>query len=221
MLILTFITTVILTWIKQYLVKVVGVKSGLADILFIVFCLSSPPLGILSSGYIVQKVCGGYQTYKSVIFVVINIFFCTVISVLIFFIQDPVVFVVLMWLFLFCGSAITPCLGGSVLSVLPLELKGSGFSLNMLLSNLLGRAPAPTVYGFLWDKYHDKYPSLAMTACLGTTCIGLVLMIFVLLIRKRAQEENREEALLKKSLLEPPEEVIEQAIENENIKEDI
>lgn len=168
---------------KQYLLDVILVPHNVADLLYIVFCVSAPPFGVLFGGVFVQEK-GGYEHINAMYFVLFNTFACTILAFLFAFIKNVYCFSVLMWIYLFFGSSIVPCLGGSILSALPLDLKGSGNSLMNILVNLLGNTPAPYIYGFIYEKSKTFMPTLAFSSCLGVAFFGLLGVIWIIKIRK-------------------------------------
>ena len=189
---------------KYYLLDVLHINKTTADILFIVFCLTAPVAGILFGGCFIQR-HGGYESIKAMYFILMSTSICTVISIGVFFSTKITYFCVLMFLFLFFGSSISPCLGGSVLRSLPPELRGSGNSLQNIIVNIFGYTPGPYIYGFIYEKTKSFAPTLAFSVCLGSSFIGFLLILKVVKIRKnnsrmssRAFAEEKENIELKK-----------------------
>lgn len=186
--VLYFIVTVIQQWMKQYMIEVMGVDNKLADLLFIVFCLTAAPSGVIFGGFFVQRK-GSYESINAMYFLLFNISVCCSISVSFLFITNKFIFMPLIWAFVFFGSAITPTIGGSVLSALPLELKGSGNSLQNILVSIFGYTPAPFIYGFIHDKTKNFMPTLAFSICMSVSFIAFFLIIWIINIRK-AEEKH-------------------------------
>lgn len=180
--ILIFIITVVQQWMKHYLIEVLKVDNSSADTFYIVFCLSAAPVGVIFGGFLSQKL-GGYSDIKAMYLILFNTFICSIISVGFFFVTELKLFSIMIWLFLFFGSSIVPCIGGSILSTLPQSLKGSGYSLQNIIVNILGYSPAPYVYGYLYQKTKNTFPTLALSACMGTTIIGLGIIIMIIKLR--------------------------------------
>lgn len=192
---------------KSYLVNVIKVDPTLADFLFIVFCLTSPLVGVMFGGFYIQK-RGGYASLNCSYFVMFNASMCFIISIIVAFVTDFVLFSVLMWFFLFFGSSMVPCIGGSVLSTLPLRLKGSGYSLQNVAVNIIGLTPSPSIYGFIYENTKDTAPTFAFSICLSLSGVGVVLMILVIYFRTHGYVKEDDSL---------PEEIVEKAIHSQDV----
>lgn len=182
-----FITTFLLQWMKKYLIDIVKLSEAQANIGFITVCLTAPIIGILLGGLISQKL-GGYGTLKSLYLCLLNSFLCGIIGILLIFITHYIAFAILIWTFLFLGSMINPIINGSILSSLPLELKGSGNTIQFIFSNLVGVSSAPFVYGVIYQVTHDWLPSFSMGICLSSSFLASFLIF--LLIRNNKKYGN-------------------------------
>ena len=190
------------------MIEVILIEEKLADLLFIIYCLTALPCGIIAGGAINKKI-GGYDNINSTIMLTILISLTGGISILLAFVSTETSFCIVFWIFLFSGAQLVPNLGGGILSSLPLSLKGSGYSLNIIVSNLLGYAPAPYVYAIVFDSLEKSYPRLPLSLCFGSACfIGFICMITVYYIRIKNPNSIIDEEYV-------PEEVIEK-IMNKN-----
>ena len=194
---------------KHYLTNVIKVSDDRADFLYLIFCISSPPSGILFGGIIVQKL-GGYAHINSIYYILFNTFTCAILAIAIFFTKDFNLFGVYIWFTIFFGAGSIPAIGGSILSCLPSELKGSGFSLQNLIVNIVGYTPAPYIYGYIYQKYKENYPTFAMSFCLGSSIIGFFSMILVIYIRRNNWKPIEDEI---------PEDIKEKALKAQEIQE--
>lgn len=184
MCVLTFIITVIFQWMKHYLTNVLGISDNKADFLFIIFSTTSPLLGVLFGGFIVQKI-GGYSHNNCLYFMFFNSTICTILSIIIFFVRDYAAFSIIMWFIIFCGASIVPNLSGSIISTLPHDLKGSGYALSNILHSIFGHLPAGFVYGYMFDLFKNTTPSLALSICLSTSGLGAILMLLTIIMKTR------------------------------------
>ena len=188
-----FIITVIQQWMNDYLQKVIHFSSENAVFVFLIVAVTALPTGIIIGGIIVQKL-GGYSSIKATYMIIINSGICSLIAVAFAFVTNKVGFIVLTWPYLFLGASIVPCLAGAIVASIPLELKGSGCSLYFISVNLLGFAPAPTVYGLLDDIFSKTTPTLPISISFGFAFIGFCLMNIVLCIRQsHINKINKEE----------------------------
>lgn len=179
-----FITTVLLQWMKKYLTDVIKISNETADVSFVATCLTSPILGILSGGFVVQKL-GGYHTIKAMYLCLFNSLACGVLALCVLPIQNLIGFAIVVWLYLFLGAMMNPCINGSILKSLPNELKGTGNTLQFIISNLIGVSPAPSIYGLINDGTKLYLPSLAMTICLSISFIASFLIFLIVRIIRR------------------------------------
>lgn len=185
MTILLFIITVVQNWMKQYLTEVLLVEETLADIFFIGYALTSLPLGVMTGGFVVQRI-GGYTSLNSSYYVAFNTLMCAILAIAIAYVHNLIFFSFLFWSLLFFGAAMIPALDGGIISSVPVELKGSGYSLQNVTSNVIGVSPAPTIYGIIYENT-PKTPTLALSLCLSTSAIGFFMMVVVIFLRKRTQ----------------------------------
>lgn len=169
---------------KHYLINVIHVSDNLADLFFIIFCVTAPISGILFGGFYVKKI-GGYANLEAMYFIMFCTFSCFSLGLTLAFIRNTYVFAVLMWLFLFFGSSMVPSLNGSLLSSLPANLKGSGYSFQNVVVHLLGNTPAPSFYGYIYERTKHTVPTLALSLSLCVSGIGFILVSAVLYLKKK------------------------------------
>ena len=173
---------------KHYLIHVIHISESTSDLLFIIFCVTSPITGILFGGFLIQRF-GGYEHINCLYYVCINTFLCSCFAVSVGFIYNPYAFSVIMWFLLFCGSSIGPCVGGSVLAVLPYELRGSGYSLQTIVTNVVGYSPAPYVYGAIYESTKNTKPTMALTTCLSVSFIGFLMTLITICLKNKNKPE--------------------------------
>jgi MFS family permease len=148
---LLFVSTIIQYWTPYYLKKVLYVEESAVDIAFIVTCVTSPTLGILFGGFIIQKF-GGYESKNCLNICCIFGIFCLVIAIPITQFDTIGGFATFLWIFLFFGGAIIPNIIGISLSTLPNELRGSANSSTNFFNNIIGFILAPILYGFISER---------------------------------------------------------------------
>lgn len=174
-----YITTLLQQWTKRYLTDVIQLSETEAEFYFVLFCITAPPLGILTGGCIVQKL-GGYQNINSLYIILINTFILTVLAIIIGIVLNKYIFGLALWSYLFFGSMIDPCIYGSLLSTLPKELKGSGYTLQYISSSIIGVSVAPFMYGVIYENTKMNYPTMALSICLSIPSIACILVRSIL-----------------------------------------
>lgn len=157
-------------------------------------------------GIVVQKL-GGYGTLNSMYFMLVGSSIGLCLAIASAFISGLKAFSIIIWLFLFFGASIVPSLNGGILSSLPLTLKGSGYSVQNVVSNIIGLTPAPTVYGFLYEATKKSSPTFAYSACLSVSGVGFLLILIATIIKQRKIYVPMEEL--------PPEGIIEKALHSQ------
>ena len=153
--ILYFIVTCVQYWASDYMLVALEIRDEkLRLFAFSFVCLTSPTIGLILGGFIVDKL-GGYHK-KS--------FFCLAFSLLSIIPAIPIplvnsiyAYTALLWVFLFLGASLIPSTQGIIIACLPKDVQGSGNSFSIFFFNLLGYFPAPFAYGFIKDYFDDKY----------------------------------------------------------------
>ena len=152
---LYFCITGLQYWGSDYMNRVLGVHSPEKRLLyFSIICFSSPTLGVILGGYIVNYL-QGYEDKR-----VYNL--CFYFSIITFingmfslYSKTIIPFIIFTWIALLFGGAIMPTLTGIVITSLPQHLRASGNSLQLFIGTLFGYLPAPYIYGALEDLFND------------------------------------------------------------------
>lgn len=110
---LLFIITGIQFWITDYMTEVLLVSQTKVFVSFAIVCISAPTLGVLSGGYMIEKL-GGYTDKRALdaCFKISIIAACCGIPLPL--LNNFPVFVLFMWLLLFFGGSIVPGLTGKL-----------------------------------------------------------------------------------------------------------
>lgn len=152
---LYFCVTGLQYWGSDYMNRVLGVHSPEKRLLyFSIICFSSPTIGVILGGYIVNYLQGyeDKRVYDLCFFLSILTFINAMISILS---QKLIFFIIFTWITLLFGGAIMPTLTGIVITSLPQHLRASGNSLQLFIGTLFGYLPAPYIYGALQDLFKD------------------------------------------------------------------
>ena len=109
--VLNFISTAIQYWVSDYFKNVLKFDEDSVFICFVITCVTAPTLGIIVGGCIVQKY-GGYESKKSIFFVLGFGIICASDAILITFQKTIIGYSIVLWIFLFFGGAMVPNLIG-------------------------------------------------------------------------------------------------------------
>ena len=196
---LYFIVTFIQYWGSDYMLIALDVQDEKQRLFaFSLVCLSSPTIGLVIGGLIVDRL-GGYARKSSVIFCLICCLLCIIPAIFIPFVDSLINYVCLLWVLLFFGAALIPPTQGIIIACLPKDIQGSGNSFSIFFFNLLGYFPAPFVYGFLKDYFDDKKDpkkgsrmahKYTLWGVMGISVISIIITTFIRLIKDKEYTEK-------------------------------
>ena len=88
-----------------------------------------------------------------------------------------------------------PILIGISFNCVDKKIRAASYGVNSLLCTFLGNLPAPSVYGFINEKYKATNPRLAMTINLNYIWVNtaLVAVNYICRLREKDEEQLREE----------------------------
>lgn len=156
---LYFIVTCIQYWTSDYMLIALNIQDEAQRLYcFSIVCLTAPTLGLLTGGYIVDKL-GGYSKKQALFFCLFFSLLSVIPAVPLPLVNNLYAYGPLLWVMIFFGSALIPSLQGIIIACLPKDVQGSGNSFSIFFLNLLGYFPGPFVYGFLKDFFDDKNDS--------------------------------------------------------------
>ncbi|CAD8102901.1 unnamed protein product [Paramecium primaurelia] len=179
--ILYFIVTGIQFWMTDYMITEMHQNQKTVNIVFAVVSITAPVFGCITGGLIAQKL-GGYERTKSLYICVIYCFICCLSAVPVPFTDVFWFGALCVWFLLFFGGAIVPPLIGIMLSSVPKHLKAFANSNTTMFQNLFGFLPAPSIYGFLMERYSAK---VAVFALMYYSFAGLLFMLIAVYFKKQ------------------------------------
>ena len=199
--VMMFLSSALLYWMQTYCVEQLSVSKDEAGIAFLIIIVTSPLLGILTGGFIIQKL-GGYKSISALKMTFIDCIILILLAASVLFIDNKYVFFVIMWLYLFFGAMIDPCISGLIVSSLPMNVKGLGYTINIIYSNTLGTSLSPTIFGIIYDATKNiNFPKLTMTIILSAPLISLVLIVILIKLRKNEVKAIENEVLEKSAII--------------------
>ena len=154
--ILYFIVTCVQYWSSDYMLIALEVEDETKRLYsFSVVCLTSPTLGLILGGFIVDKL-GGYSKKSALIFTLIASLLSILTAIPLPLVNSLYLYAGFLWILLFFGASLIPTIQGVSIACLPKDIQGSGNSFFIFFYNLLGYLPAPFAYGFFKDSFDDK-----------------------------------------------------------------
>ena len=188
--IMMFVSSALLSWMQIFCIETFNVSKDYSSLTFTIIVVTSPVSGILLGGFIVQKL-GGYQNIKALYLALINSSVLVGISIIIFFAVNRYFFSSLIWLYLFFGAMLDPCISGSIVRSLPQRIKGFGYNINLIYANSIGTCLAPIIFGAFYDLGKKiQEPLLSVSIVLSTPVLTCVFIIILIKMKKGTKNEN-------------------------------
>ena len=179
-------------WIGDYFQNVLGQDGKLAKAsVYSVVSLVGPFTGSMVGAAVCEKV-GGYTKRASSLLCCGFSILTGICAVLIPMTNDMMVFTVELFLFFFFANCMMPILIGISFNCVDKKLKGASYGVNSLMCTFLGNLPAPSVYGFINDKYKDTNPKMAMACNLNYIWVNTILIALNFHFRKGENTEVKE-----------------------------
>ena len=193
---LFYIITGIQYWVSDYLVSELKISEKTVFITFAIVSITGPVLGVVIGGNVTTAL-GGYNSKSALYLALIIATLCLCSASPIAFIDNYYLFIALLWLLLFFGGSILPCLTGIMLNCVDKELKTTANSIANLSYNLFGFLPAPTIYGLIYDSGKGGNSREAMACLMFSSIISVVFAVIggYIIVRDdilnyKAQEEE-------------------------------
>ena len=151
-------------------------KPETVFITFAIVSITGPVLGVIVGGNVTTAL-GGYNSKKALyLSVAVSIFSCCS-AIPIAFINNYALFVALLWILLFFGGSVLPCMTGIMLNTVDRHFKTTANSIANLSYNLIGYLPAPIVYGLIYDAGKGGNGRHAMATLMFTTTLSLLFLM--------------------------------------------
>ena len=195
------ITTTIHFWVSDYMKNVILIKDKRE--VFIIYTIISilGPLGGVICNSIVNPLIGGYEKKKASYAAILLHMMEVSCGMSMAFLRNKMSFLVLtLFYFLFDSSVIGIINGINISSVRP-EIKATGFSIANLVTHSLCAGPGPFLYGYINDKYKDKFLGAGMLCMMFICAIDIPIFIIMTIIRNRKldlKEKEKTEKLINK-----------------------
>lgn len=170
---LYYVITGIQYWISDYMITVLKQDETIVFTTFTFDTITGPVFGVIIGGNVTTKL-GGYNAKKALILTLALCFFCFGVSAPIPFVNNFWVFNTFLWLLLFTGGFVLPCLTGIMLNTVDKELKTTANSIANLCYNLFGYLPSPFVYGAISDIGEGGNDKLSILALMLVPIVCLV-----------------------------------------------
>ena len=182
-------------WIGDYFTNALGQDGKMAKASIYSFvALLGPFLGSMV-GAAICEYFGGYTKKVSSLLCIFFSILTGISAVFIPMVDDLKYFTVLLFLFFFFANNMMPILIGISFNCVDKRIRGASYGVNSLMCTFLGNLPAPSVYGFINDKYKATNKRLAMTLNLNYIWVNTILIIinYIFRLKEKTEDELREE----------------------------
>lgn len=179
---LLYIATCIQYWASDYMLDTLGIEdSKIRLAAFVIICLTSGTFGVVLIGLVITCY-GGYESKNST-----PICLCFCILLCICSIPIPLVdnlfwCAFILWLLLFFGGGIIAPLNGIIITSVPKKYAGSANSICILSYNLIGKLPAPYIYGII--KTHSS-GRIAMMISMWCSLVAVAFLSITSFLRSK------------------------------------
>lgn len=145
------------------------------SISYFILYMISPTLGSTVGSFFCEKIGGCTKKKSSLLCMFFAI--CAGISAIFLTIPDNAyIFSFIMFCFFFFGNCMIPTLIGIGFNCVGKKEKIAAYGVNSLMCVLFGNLPAPTVYGFINDKFKDVNSRMAMRICINYIWVSVILL---------------------------------------------
>lgn len=177
-------------WLCDFIRTVIHEENQLKiTLLYSLICFAGPIGGILTNS-ILKPFIGGYETRKSSWPLVILQTIASVFAINIGFMKTTLSITIITILYLTFNSTALPLVQGILISCVEPELAATGFAIASILTQSLFSGATPFIYGFINDRYKDKYPWLAMVSIMLLQLLAVPVLILLAILRNKKFDEE-------------------------------
>ena len=177
-------------WLGDFIRNVIKEDNQLkVTIAYSIICFAGPFGGIIANGFL--KMCiGGYETRKSSWPLVFIQIIASILSISIGFMKSTFSVCIMTILYLIFNSSALPLVQGILISCVDPELAATGFAIASILTQSVFSGATPFLYGFINDRYKNKYPWLAMVSVMMLQIFAIPLLISMAILRNRKFDDE-------------------------------
>jgi predicted MFS family arabinose efflux permease len=177
-------------WLCDFIRTVIHEENQLKiTLLYSLICFAGPIGGILTNS-ILRPCIGGYETRKSSWPLVILQSIASIFAISIGFMKTTLSITIITILYLTFNSTALPLVQGILISCVEPELAATGFAIASILTQSLFSGATPFIYGFINDRYKDKYPWLAMVSIMLLQLLAVPVLILLAILRNKKFDEE-------------------------------
>ena len=161
-------------WLTDYLENILGEKNSYNRLYsYIIIIVIGPIIGMSLGGFI-GSLTGGYEKKQSVLAIFILQSISSVISVFVPITDNIYFFVLYLSFFNTFMATVVPLNTGLIIWSMPNNLKGFGNGISNLMTTILGKFPAPFLYGYLQYKLNKFNKKIGMIFLMAFSFLGVI-----------------------------------------------
>ena len=185
-------------WLSDFLRTVINEDQVKVTIYYSIICFIGPLGGLLANS-ILKSLIGNYQSRKSSYPIVILQTIASIFSIFIGLMNTSFKVSSITILYLIFNSSVLPLIQGILISCIDQNLSATGFAFASTVTQLLTAGTTPMIYGYINDKYKNKYPRLAMVSIMSVNLLAVPLLLLLAILRnkkfdkeEKIKEQNEE-----------------------------
>ena len=185
-------------WLSDFLRTVINEDQVKVTIYYSIICFIGPLGGLLANS-ILKSLIGNYQSRKSSYPIVILQTIASIFSIFIGLMNTSFKVSSITILYLIFNSSVLPLIQGILISCIDQNLSATGFAFASTCTQILTAGTTPMIYGYINDKYKNKYPRLAMVSIMSVNLLAVPLLLLLAILRnkkfdkeEKIKEQNEE-----------------------------
>ena len=176
-------------WFSDFLRTVIKEEKNKVIFYYTFICFAGPLGGIIAN-YLLKPYIGNYESRKSSWPIVILQFIASIFAISIGLMKTTITVCTVTIIFLIFNSSALPLIQGILISCTDKNLSATGFAFASTCTQLATAGTTPMIYGFINDKFKNKYPWLAMVSMMSLNLFAVPLLIFLAILRNKKFDEK-------------------------------
>lgn len=170
-------------WLTDYLENILGEKNSYKRLYsYIIIIVIGPIVGMAIGGFI-GSIAGGYEKKQSVLAIFILQIISSILSIFVPLTNSVYYFVLYLSLFNTFMASVVPVNTGLILWSMPKNMKGLGNGINNIITTILGKLPAPFIYGYLQFNFTNFNKKIGMIFLMSFSLLGSICLLFATIFR--------------------------------------
>ena len=170
-------------WLTDYLENILGEKNSYKRLYsYIIIIVIGPIIGMVLGGFI-GSLTGGYEKKQSVLAIFLLQTISVFLSILVPLSNNIYYFVLYLSLFNTFLASVVPVNTGLILWSMSKNMKGFGNGINNIITTILGKLPAPFLYGYIQFKFFYYNKKIGMIFLMSFSFIGAICLLLATIFR--------------------------------------